>query len=1125
MSVGQIKVVMTLDDNGFSSKITQNGKELQKLNSHLATTASATKNLDKHFSSLGHSFREFVVTTSLAKGALQNIWSVTGGVAKGIADTNGEIERMTMLMKGMSNASTEAGRSAEAQSNVAAIFDMAKNAPIDVKALTDTYVKLRTTGIDPLNGSMQALIDANAHFGGTSDTLHRASIAIQQMASKGVISMEELRQQLAEAIPNASALMAQGLGMSIADLNEKISKGMVKSKQALGALTEEMEYAFSGSAKAMMDTWTGLMANLETEWTLFQKNIGDASYFKEAKDAMRELVGVFRTDEAQAAAAQFGHALGEVTRNVVEMTKYLLANREEIGNWIKAAAEVYVVVKSWGMVSAAIAGVTAAVTTVGAEFVAAGALIVETGEILTVTTMLAETLGAGLLAMVTPIGAITAALAVGAIAWANWGKSAEEAVASANQSIIDGVRLSKEQIKDLNNAIDQGTEASKRIEARKNGNIFQKANLFADDLLSGGMALVDDQEAARQAKNASNQLFLDETLTKPKLEAKRIIQAQKEASEEVISGIVKNAAAEREAKRKAVFGDDITKLSNDEIRKRQPEYVAFVDSQRGRVEQQEIEAVQRVTEEKIREAGSNKELAESLRKLGEERVSTIRQTQAERALNRANALGEGKNKADTAAKEAKKDANELENHLAMLDAQLAKKRALLAQPIKMGAAGSDTVGPEEAKIRSLMESGKNFSELNVKQARSLDQVNKALQDKAKIEETLASVERQGKKALEGLITDNEHLQEVVDNGGYETQSAELRRYNEQIDLQREKINESKEALISHLGVDAEMDAALKTQIATIEENAKAFEKRAEEIKKAAEANLNLKREADAEINAEALNVSMISNAKERADAEFAITKKRYLAERHLTEEQIKSNLKDYGNQYKELQAMEERHARDMEHPLQTLARDWSDTTEQMRQASVGWVESFTDGIVDMAMTGKASFADMTKSILADIAKIMVRKQMANLIEAGSNAAGDSSMWSGMGSSLMSMGSSPVSLFAFEKGGIMSSAGKLPVTYYSKGGVANSPQVSVFGEGRMNEAYVPLPDGKSIPVTMNDGGKSGNVYNVSISVESSGNESPSQVGQKIAESFIRTVAREEIASATRPGNRLNSTTSF
>lgn len=54
---------------------------------------------------------------------------------------------------------------------------------------------------------------------------------------------------------------------------------------------------------------------------------------------------------------------------------------------------------------------------------------------------------------------------------------------------------------------------------------------------------------------------------------------------------------------------------------------------------------------------------------------------------------------------------------------------------------------------------------------------------------------------------------------------------------------------------------------------------------------------------------------------------------------------------------------------------------------------------------------------------------------------------------------------FANGGIMSKNGPLPLQMYSNGGIANKPQLAIFGEGRMNEAYVPLPDGKSIPVSL------------------------------------------------------------
>jgi hypothetical protein len=55
-----------------------------------------------------------------------------------------------------------------------------------------------------------------------------------------------------------------------------------------------------------------------------------------------------------------------------------------------------------------------------------------------------------------------------------------------------------------------------------------------------------------------------------------------------------------------------------------------------------------------------------------------------------------------------------------------------------------------------------------------------------------------------------------------------------------------------------------------------------------------------------------------------------------------------------------------------------------------------------------------------------------------------------------------SMFSFADGGVMTSRGKLPLRQYSEGGIANSPQLAMFGEGSVPEAYVPVPSGK-IPV--------------------------------------------------------------
>jgi hypothetical protein len=56
---------------------------------------------------------------------------------------------------------------------------------------------------------------------------------------------------------------------------------------------------------------------------------------------------------------------------------------------------------------------------------------------------------------------------------------------------------------------------------------------------------------------------------------------------------------------------------------------------------------------------------------------------------------------------------------------------------------------------------------------------------------------------------------------------------------------------------------------------------------------------------------------------------------------------------------------------------------------------------------------------------------------------------------------------FATGGVVEGLGRMtPVRGYATGGpIVNEPHVALIGEGQYNEAVVPLPDGRSIPVQM------------------------------------------------------------
>jgi hypothetical protein len=119
------------------------------------------------------------------------------------------------------------------------------------------------------------------------------------------------------------------------------------------------------------------------------------------------------------------------------------------------------------------------------------------------------------------------------------------------------------------------------------------------------------------------------------------------------------------------------------------------------------------------------------------------------------------------------------------------------------------------------------------------------------------------------------------------------------------------------------------------------------------------------------------------------------------------------------------------------------------------------------------------------------------------------------------------MFGFANGGVMSSYGPLKLNKYDKGGIASGPQLALYGEGRQNEAYVPLPDNRTIPVTLTGSSQGSSVImgdtNISINIDSNGNadmtqDQTSEFSRMLALSVKKTVS-EELVKHVRPGGLL------
>ncbi len=151
-----------------------------------------------------------------------------------------------------------------------------------------------------------------------------------------------------------------------------------------------------------------------------------------------------------------------------------------------------------------------------------------------------------------------------------------------------------------------------------------------------------------------------------------------------------------------------------------------------------------------------------------------------------------------------------------------------------------------------------------------------------------------------------------------------------------------------------------------------------------------------------------------------------------------------------------------------LAKDSiSEMDEFAKNAVKGIQSAFADFLFDPFKDGLsgmiAGFGQMIQKMIAEAVAADLMKRLFGDLAGGSG--------SGVAGDLLG---SIARFFKFADGGIMTSKGSIPLNKYAGGGIANSPQLALFGEGRMNEAFIPLPDGRSVPVTMQGGGGKTNI---------------------------------------------------
>lgn len=115
------------------------------------------------------------------------------------------------------------------------------------------------------------LLQATRVYNLSSEQLDRANTAIAQSLSKGVVSQEELKGQLAEALPGALQIAARAYGVTTQELDKMVTAGEL-STVFFEKFARQLKAETTIGAAQSVDTLAAKIADLQNQWQVLQIN-------------------------------------------------------------------------------------------------------------------------------------------------------------------------------------------------------------------------------------------------------------------------------------------------------------------------------------------------------------------------------------------------------------------------------------------------------------------------------------------------------------------------------------------------------------------------------------------------------------------------------------------------------------------------------------------------------------------------------------------------------------------------------------------------------------------------------------------------------------------------------------
>jgi tape measure domain-containing protein len=238
----------------FKGAFTTGQARIQALEREIREVAGALTLADKAADLFKNSIGQITAGNLLAD-AIGSIVERVKDMGRQFFTVNIEFERLRRALTVVTGSADEAAK------KIDFLRKVANNSGQSISGITDAFIRFQASAIsagiasEKVDDIFQLVVNSGGKLGLTSDQVAGSLEALGQVASKGVLSLEELRQQLGDRFPAALAITAKGMGFAENEI------GKFVKQVELGAITSN-EF-FNGFKRGITDTFGDATVRIE----------------------------------------------------------------------------------------------------------------------------------------------------------------------------------------------------------------------------------------------------------------------------------------------------------------------------------------------------------------------------------------------------------------------------------------------------------------------------------------------------------------------------------------------------------------------------------------------------------------------------------------------------------------------------------------------------------------------------------------------------------------------------------------------------------------------------------------------------------------------------------------------